>query len=124
MSAVVNPPPLAGGGGPTGPEAGRGETVRVARLDEIPDRGMKTVRMAKREVLLCRLGERVFALPSRCTHRGAPLLEGHLEGPFLRCPWHGARFDVRTGARVNAPDCTDVPVTRAEVRDGSVWLPA
>lgn len=99
-----------------------GDAVRVARLDEIPDRGMKTVRVGGREVLLCRLNGLVFAMPSRCTHRGAPLVEGHLEGPFLRCPWHGVRFDVRTGARVCAPDCEDVPVTRAQVRDGSVWL--
>lgn len=98
--------------------------VRVARLEDIPDRGMTCVRVGNREMLLCRLDGLVFAMPARCTHRGAPLVEGRLEGPFLRCPWHGVRFDVRTGARVSVPDCTDLRVTRAQVRDGSVWLPA
>ena len=101
-----------------------GEAVLVALLDEIPNRGTKPVRVGNREVLLCRIDGRVFALPSRCTHRGAPLADGRLEGPFLRCPWHGARFDVRTGARVCAPDCSDLRVTRADVRGESVWLPA
>jgi naphthalene 1,2-dioxygenase ferredoxin component len=101
-----------------------GEAVRVASLDEIPNRGMRSVRVGNREVLLCRFDGRVYALPSRCTHRGAPLIDGRLEGPFLRCPWHGVRFDVRTGARVCAPDCVDIRVTRAQVLGESVWLPA
>jgi len=101
-----------------------GEAIQVARLDEIPNRGMKSVRVGGREVLLCRLDGRVFALPSRCTHRGAPLIDGRLEGPFLRCPWHGVKFDVRTGVRVCVPDCVDLRVTRARVIDETVWLPA
>jgi len=101
-----------------------GGALAVARLDEIPDRGMRTVRVGARDVLLCRLDDRVFALPARCSHRGAALVDGRLEGPFIRCPWHGVKFDVRTGARVSAPDCGDLRATRAEVRDDVVWLPA
>ena len=98
--------------------------VPVGRLDEIPERGMRCVRVDGREVLLCRLDGLVFALPSRCTHNGAPLVDGRLEGPFLRCPWHAVRFDVRTGRRVSFPECQDLPVTRADIRDEPVWLPA
>lgn len=85
---------------------------------------MTCVQVGARQILLCRVDGLVFALPVRCTHRGAPLAEGKLEGALLRCPWHGVRFDVRTGARVTVPDCTDLDVTRAEVRDEIVWLPA
>jgi nitrite reductase/ring-hydroxylating ferredoxin subunit len=38
-----------------------------------------------------------FAIESACTHVGGPLAEGELEGSVLVCPWHGGRFDVRTG---------------------------
>jgi nitrite reductase/ring-hydroxylating ferredoxin subunit len=44
-----------------------------------------------------------FALDHTCTHRGGPLAEGEISGHDVTCPWHGARFDVRTGEVVGPP---------------------
>lgn len=33
-----------------------------------------------------------------CPHLAGPLVEGQLRGAVLRCPWHGHRFDLDTGA--------------------------
>ncbi len=56
------------------------------------------------------VGELVVEIPARCPHRGGPLARGRLVGPFLRCSWHGATFDVRTGARLRGPICDDLSV--------------
>lgn len=69
------------------------------------DGGIETVAVDGQEALVCRVGERVFVVGARCPHRGAPLEEGSLSGAILRCPWHGASFDVRTGDRVRGPEC-------------------
>ena len=50
-----------------------------------------------------------YATQARCTHRQGPLYEGALQGPVLTCPWHGARFDIRTGAVLRGP--ATVPLT-------------
>jgi nitrite reductase/ring-hydroxylating ferredoxin subunit len=39
----------------------------------------------------------VFAIDAICSHKGGPLEEGELEGHNLKCPWHYAVFDVRSG---------------------------
>jgi nitrite reductase/ring-hydroxylating ferredoxin subunit len=39
----------------------------------------------------------VFAMDAVCSHQGAPLEEGQLDGFNLTCPWHYAVFDVRNG---------------------------
>ncbi len=37
----------------------------------------------------------VIALNDRCSHRGAPLSTGRLEGDSIRCMYHGLRFDTK-----------------------------
>ncbi len=73
-------------------------------------------------VLLVRTDAGVFALGAACTHRGAPLDEGELEGDCIRCPWHGARFAIADGAVVEGPASFPQPRFETRIRDGRVEL--
>ena len=44
-----------------------------------------------------------YAIGNICTHLGGPLNEGKLEGYDVECPWHGSKFDVRTGEPTRPP---------------------
>lgn len=45
-----------------------------------------------------------FAVSSRCRHQLADLSQGTVDANgCLVCPWHGARYDVQTGAMVTGP---------------------
>ena len=48
-------------------------------------------------VVLANAGGRIYALAELCTHVKRPLSEGDLDGEELVCPFHGGRFDVKTG---------------------------
>ena len=47
--------------------------------------------------------EKYYTIGSICTHEGGPLADGTLEGYEIECPWHGSKFDVRTGEVTNPP---------------------
>ncbi|PYN40425.1 MAG: ferredoxin [Candidatus Rokuibacteriota bacterium] len=77
--------------------------MKVATTDELEDEQAKLVEVEGQKIALFRLGEAFYALSDTCTHRDGPLSEGMVEGAEVTCPWHGARFDIKSGAVLGAP---------------------
>lgn len=72
--------------------------VTVARVYELPPDSVRAVRCDGTVLALVNSRGQVSALENTCPHRGGPLAGGRLVDGDLACPWHGFRFDPRTGA--------------------------
>src|SRR5581483_7027125 len=70
---------------------------------DVPEGGKLVGRVGEDEVLVARVGGALFAIGAHCTHYQGPLGEGLIVGDTVRCPWHHARFCLRTGEALAAP---------------------
>jgi nitrite reductase/ring-hydroxylating ferredoxin subunit len=70
---------------------------RVANKMEIKESSLLGVELEGNNIVLAMINGQVFAMDAVCSHQGAPLEEGTLEGFNLTCPWHYAVFDIRNG---------------------------
>jgi nitrite reductase/ring-hydroxylating ferredoxin subunit len=89
--------------------------TKAATLAEVPAGRSKQVMLNGKAIGLFNVGGTVYAIDDTCTHRGAPLWEGDLEGTEVTCPWHGARFDVTSGAHLCPPANSGVASYKVQV---------
>ncbi|MEX2126685.1 MAG: Rieske (2Fe-2S) protein [Xanthobacteraceae bacterium] len=106
----------------------------VAKASEINPGGHKLVEVKGREIGLFNVGGEFFALSNRCPHEAGPLCAGRITGivlsdrpgqyrverpgEFLRCPWHGWEFDIRTGQSWCDPKSTKARSFQVKVEPG------
>ena len=89
---------------------------------DLRDGGMIAGRVDGEEVVLARSGDAYFAIGAHCTHYHGPLAEGLIAGRTVRCPWHHACFDLKTGEAVGAPALDPIPCWRVERAGNTVFV--
>ncbi len=96
--------------------------VKVAETKDIQPSTMKAVDSASEKVCIVNIEGNYYAIGNVCTHVGGPLNEGTLEGYEVECPWHGSKFDVRTGEPTKPPARQAVPKYEVKVEDNNILL--
>jgi 3-phenylpropionate/trans-cinnamate dioxygenase ferredoxin component len=92
---------------------------RVCTASDVPRETLKAVDLDGLAVLIVNVGGDFYAVANQCGDSPLPLQFSTLEGAELRCSWHGCRYDVRTGQRLDGPErltVFPVAVESGEVR--------
>lgn len=78
--------------------------VRVATVEDVPPgTGFETDVEVDGEIVGLFNLEGTYVAVGECTHERGPMSQGALEGDVVVCPWHGAKFNVRTGECIHGP---------------------
>ncbi|MCI0428946.1 MAG: non-heme iron oxygenase ferredoxin subunit [Rhodospirillales bacterium] len=77
--------------------------VKVAKTNEIEPGQARLVNAKGKEIALFNIDGQFFALDNACTHEDGPLAEGEIWGHEVICPWHGSRFDIKSGEALGPP---------------------
>jgi 3-phenylpropionate/trans-cinnamate dioxygenase ferredoxin component len=77
---------------------------RVCAASEVAPGTVKAVDLEGLAVLIANVEGEFHAVGNQCGDSPLPLHFGTLDGAELRCSWHGCRYDVRTGQRLDGPE--------------------
>jgi NADPH-dependent 2,4-dienoyl-CoA reductase/sulfur reductase-like enzyme/nitrite reductase/ring-hydroxylating ferredoxin subunit len=102
---------------PEGPDFSQG--VPAA---DIAEGEMLAGRVGDEAVLIARVDGALHAIGAECTHYKGPLAEGLIVDGAVRCPWHHACFDLKTGEATAAPAFDPVACWTVEERDGKAFV--
>ena len=99
--------------------------VAVARVSEVPAGSSKRVYLDTDAVALFNVGGSYFAVSDRCTHGRASLSEGRVldaKACILECPWHGGRFELKTGRPVGGPPNEPIRTYRVKISGDQILV--
>jgi nitrite reductase/ring-hydroxylating ferredoxin subunit/Fe-S cluster biogenesis protein NfuA len=97
--------------------------VSVGYLEDLEPGEVRALRPEGTALLLVRLDGEVYACRNGCPPGSALALHlGRLEGSTLVCPWHGCRYDVRTGKREDDDEEGELAMLPVAVRDGEIRI--
>jgi len=94
--------------------------VAVGSLDEFAPGTMRVVSVDGTDLIIANTEGRLYAFGRECSHMGAELEDGLLEGHTVECPIHDSIFDITTGEITHGPGYGPIPVYGVRVADSRV----
>lgn len=94
-------------------------------LDELQEGEMRELKVGPKDedkVLISKYQGKIHSVGNFCPHFGAPLSWGVLFEDKVLCPWHGAGFNIVTGAVEGAPVLDGLPKYEVISKDGKTYV--
>jgi 3-phenylpropionate/trans-cinnamate dioxygenase ferredoxin component len=101
-----------------------GAFVRAATLSDVPEGGLLGTKVEGTPVCLAKVDGEVYAFRDNCSHRDFPLSEGEVDPDecTVTCEWHGAVFDMRTGAARSLPATRPIAVYEVRIEGEDILV--
>lgn len=97
------------------------EFIKVATTADLAPGEKMLVEYDDEDVGLFNINGQFYAISDVCTHDGGPLVEGNLDGEWVTCPRHGARFNIKTGKQT-MPAISPVPLFQVKIEGDDILI--
>lgn len=71
--------------------------MKLGHIEQLKQSKIQCIEKDGHSLVLIYQSEQFYLLDNLCPHKAAALCEGELDGDVIECPWHKARFDIKTG---------------------------
>ncbi|VFV34063.1 apoptosis-inducing factor 3-like [Lynx pardinus] len=96
----------------------------ICHIKDLENGQMREVELGWGKVLLVKDNGEFHALGHKCPHYGAPLVKGVLSRGRVRCPWHGACFNIGTGDLEDFPGLDSLHKFQVKIEKEKVYVRA
>jgi len=94
--------------------------IKIAEVTDVPAGQAAAFTVEGQRIALFNVEGTYYAIADTCTHADGPLSEGEVQGTKVTCPWHGAEFDLKTGAVLGPPAFEGVPSFRVVLEGNDI----
>ena len=98
------------------------EFHKIAKAGDVAPGEVGVYEVEGHRVALCNVDGEFYAIEDVCTHDAGPLDQGELIGSQIKCPRHGAKFDVTTGKALTLPAVKPVPKHDVKIEGDDVYV--
>ena len=98
------------------------EYHKIAKTADLAPGEVNVYEVEGHRVALCNVDGEFHAIEDVCTHDAGPLDQGELIGSQIKCPRHGAKFDVTTGIALTLPAVKPVPKHDVKVEGEDIYV--
>lgn len=95
---------------------------RVCALNELPEDERIFFEIGNHSIVMFNIAGKVFAIADVCSHDNGPVGDGDLDGETIKCPRHGAVFDLNTGKAIHLPAVEDIAAYPVRIRSGDLEI--
>ena len=96
--------------------------TKLSTQSDLPAPGeVKEFPCGDKMVCAANLDGSVYAIDNVCLHAGGPLGQGTIEDGKVVCPWHGWKYDLKTGQATHNPNAR-LAVYPIRIENGDVMI--
>lgn len=77
--------------------------VAVAKVSDVPAGSLHKASAEGHDIVVANMDGKYYVMDDTCTHAGASISEGKIDGANIVCGWHGAQFDCASGKLAKFP---------------------
>jgi ethylbenzene dioxygenase ferredoxin subunit len=96
--------------------------IELCSKSDLPRGELRSFKLEGLEILAINFDDKIYCLDSRCTHAGASLGDGRLQGDVLTCPLHYSQFIITDGSVLRGPADQPLKTYRAEEIENKVFI--
>lgn len=89
---------------------------------EIANQECKIIEIDNIPIAIFNLDGDFYAIQDNCPHQHLPLADGLVEDCNITCPYHGAKFNLKTGELLAPPACDNLTTYPTRVVDGKIQI--
>ena len=96
--------------------------ISVCKTDELEMDDVLGVMVKDKRIAIYQIEAGFFATDGLCSHEKADMTNGYVEGTFIECPKHNARFDIVTGEALRRPACIGIKTYPVKIENNEVYI--
>ena len=97
--------------------------ILAGKVSDITSGKMIMVSTDGKDILVTNVDGNYYAVDDTCTHAGASLSEGSLDGSTVTCPWHGSTWDCKSGKMFAfGVQLNDLPSYKVTVESDEIFV--